>query len=212
MTRMNATPDLIDDAVARRENPYASRFVRPGAMPYVFPSDMTIARLVDRFDELGRRAAITGPHGSGKSTLLASLTAELAARGNDVVSRALRDGAQGFEPIDFQQLSPRSVLVIDGYEQLSLWRRIAIALGVRRRRAGLIVTTHDAVRLPILYRTTTTPESAVQLALQLAATSTSTEVANPIAPDDVRRLFARHEGNLREVFFSLYDLYESRRS
>jgi hypothetical protein len=32
-----------------------------------------------------------------------------------------------------------------------------------------------------------------------------------IAREDVDAAFSRHEGNLRETLFALYDLYESRR-
>src|SRR5437773_2054864 len=43
--------------------------------------DMTWEEIDNRFERLGRRAAIIGAHGRGKTTLLEDFTARLAARG-----------------------------------------------------------------------------------------------------------------------------------
>lgn len=55
-------------------NPFATRYVAPGALPWIPPLQQSLPELAIRFQqELGRRAAIIGPHGSGKSTLLTQL-------------------------------------------------------------------------------------------------------------------------------------------
>ena len=58
-------------AMTEHDNPFSSRYIRPGAIPY-YPCDgRTPAALADQFlQQASPMAAIVGPHGSGKSTLL----------------------------------------------------------------------------------------------------------------------------------------------
>lgn len=57
--------------MTEHDNPFSSRYIRPGAIPY-YPCDgRTPAALADQFlQQASPMAAIVGPHGSGKSTLL----------------------------------------------------------------------------------------------------------------------------------------------
>jgi hypothetical protein len=194
-------PSPIDD------NPFASRYVRPGAMPYRFDHGHDVEFILRRFDEAGRRGQIVGPHGSGKSTLLAALAAALRAKGEQTKIVELHDGCRHL-PADADPPAG-GVLLVDGYEQLSRISRWRLAYGVRRRQAGLIVTTHTPQRLPTLYTTAVGEDAAVQLAEQLLVRSQGPDC---IRADEVRALFRAEHGNMREVFFRLYDLYESRRS
>ncbi|MFO0921929.1 MAG: hypothetical protein U0905_05500 [Pirellulales bacterium] len=66
--------------MATKNNPFASRFIRPGALDYHFSAGQTAAKLAEQFTgRLQRRAAIVGPHGSGKSTLLHTLIPHLGS-------------------------------------------------------------------------------------------------------------------------------------
>ncbi len=72
---------------------------------------------------------------------------------------------------------------------------------------GLIGTAHSDVELPLLYAPEPNEDLAwkiVQLLLQRGEPL--------ITREDVHESFARHQGNLREMLFDLYDLYELRRS
>lgn len=189
------------------DNPFASRYVRPGAVPYQFYHGHDEEFILRRFEEAGRRGQIVGPHGSGKSTLLASLAATLQSRNVPTKIVELHDGCRKLP--DEADPPPGGVLVVDGYEQLGRLARCRLAYRIRRRQAGLIVTTHEPQRLPTLYTTAVGEDAAVQLAEQLLARSQRPAC---IRADEVRALFRAEHGNLREVFFRLYDLYESRRS
>lgn len=189
------------------ENPFASRYVRPGVLAYDFAARTSAATLVDRFLATGRRAQIVGRHGSGKSTLLAELADELRARGVHVALVELHDGCRDL-PVDADPPA-EGVLLVDGYEQLGRLARWRLGLRLRRRKTGLLVTVHQPRALPTLYTTEVGPELAVALAERRLAAS---EAPQRIAADEVRALFAAEQGNMREVFFRLYDLYESRRS
>jgi len=194
-------------AAARPENPFSSRFVRPGAMEFLFPSGTTPASLVDAFLAGNRCGQIVGPHGSGKSTLLAALERELARREIPIAHVELHDGERRLP--NFAPPSMGGVIIVDGYEQLGWWARRKL----RRLRSdhglGLLVTTHCSAGFATLYETTTTPQLAEQLTGRLLGEQQS---STGLAPAEIRQAYEHARGNLRELFFRLYDLYESRRS
>jgi hypothetical protein len=103
--------------------------------------------------------------------------------------------------------SDATQIVVDGFEQLRWRDRSLLRRDCRHHGAGLLVTTHRSVGLPHLFSTSTSLELAEELVGRLLPTG----LAAPVAADDVASSFRRHEGNLREVLFELYDLYESRR-
>src|SRR5258707_1037455 len=79
-------------------NPFSTRFVRPGAIPYQFPERVTADSLVEQLRSQNCRGAIIGPHGTGKSTLLATLIPAIENAGCKVRSIALHDGQRKLPP------------------------------------------------------------------------------------------------------------------
>lgn len=195
-----------------QSNPFATRFVRPGAIPFEFPPGLDARRLLARLEAQGWRGAIVGPHGSGKSTLLAALLAELRNAGHSVAAVSLHEGQRRLGPCTPLLERPdgdrrQTLLAIDGYEQLGLVSRWLVQRQCRRRDIGLLVTTHRPSGLPTLFETRPTAELAARLADRLLGGH-----APPSWPQAVERSFQAHRGNLREVLFDLYDLYESQRT
>ncbi len=198
------------DDLPPASNPFSAHRIRPGAIPYHFPPGHTAEGLLARLEQSGWQGQIVGPHGTGKSTLLAALRPLIERRGKATLLYELHD-RQRYLPVKAgqEELTGGSLLIVDGYEQLSLWSRIRLRRLCRRRRLGLLVTTHRPAALPVLFRT----QSSCQLALRLARELLRGEAEGDevIAVDEVSRLFAEHQGNLREVLFGLYDLYELNR-
>jgi len=95
-------------------------------------------------------------------------------------------------------------IVVDGYEQLRWLPRIWLKRRCRRWRAGLLVTAHLDMGLPPLYRT----ETNAELARRVVARLLGEREADWLSSQQVECLLATHRGNLREVLFALYDLYE----
>ncbi|HEX3871085.1 MAG TPA: hypothetical protein VHV77_11645 [Pirellulales bacterium] len=190
-------------------NPFATRRVRPGAIEFQFPSGCTLENLAARFEAGGGRGQIVGPHGSGKSTLIASLASALTSRGYELLTVTLHAGQRRLPcplPRRPQNAKPL-VVVIDGNEQLGRFSAWWLRRTCARRGFGLLVTTHRACTLPLLYTVEPSLSTTLKLFEHLLP-----ESDNRIASADVEALYARHRGNVREVLFGLYDLYEARRS
>lgn len=195
------------DQSAATENPFCSRRVRPGALPFLFAPGQDAARLVDRLSRHGWWGQIVGPHGSGKSALLAALVPAIGRAGRRVLRVQLHDRQRRL-PHDWKRvpdLDRSAVLTVDGYEQLGLWARVSLKRSCRRRGAGLLVTAHAPVGLPELFHATVNLELAQRIVVQLQR-----DHRPHITPGDVASRFAHHAGNMREILFELYDLYEKR--
>lgn len=194
-------------------NPFATRFTRPAAGEYLFPADVDAETLVARLRLNHWWGQITGPHGSGKSTLLQTLLPRLEAAGRAIVFYALNPSLPrsssampsfGSLRASVAAWTPTTQIVLDGYEQLGWLRRTWWKRQCRRHGAGLLVTGHGDLGLPPLWQTETSAELLHRVVLRLVGESTA-----PWLPDEqLDELFATHRGNLREVLFALYDLYE----
>jgi hypothetical protein len=187
------------------ENPFCTRRIRPGAMPFLFPQGEDVETLLDRLRRNGWRGEIVGQHGSGKSALLATLIPRIEHAGQQTVLVELHDGQRRL-PIDLRRddrLRPPVVLIIDGYEQLSRWSRFLLKRHCRRHSIGLLVTAHASVGMPELCRTVATLELAARVVAQLTA-----EQSPPCTASELAASFTRCHSNLREMLFDLYDLCE----
>lgn len=184
-------------------NPFASRHIRPGALPYQFPPGDNLSGCLARLAGQRHWGQIVGPHGTGKSTLLHTLLPALESQGQEIVHFALQGGQRRLPEGAWQMpLSPRHIVVVDGYEQLGPWTRWKLQRRCRRRGAGLIVTSHRDLGLPLLMRT------AADTDLVWDLVETLTDHRPPCRRHAVESLLAAHQGNVREVLFSLYDLCE----
>lgn len=187
-------------------NPFCTRFVRPGGAPFLFSGDVTITDVAEKWRGLGRMGVIVGPHGSGKSTLWEELVGVLGATGQTIRKIRLHEGERRL-PTEF--LLPGSpgeetVLAIDGLEQLG-WRGRRGIARFCRAGGGLLATSHQEGRWPTLWRTEPSLHLAMALVRRLAPDSTW------IREDDLRGVFERSGGDVRETLFAAYDLVEARR-
>lgn len=213
------------------DNPFSSRRVRPGALPFLFAGKDSVGKLVGRLRENGWWGQIVGPHGSGKSTLLAMLLPAIEQAGQSVLRIELHDrcwrlpDSRGDCP-DFGGDCPNfraakmglfpsvnqagrkisAVSICDGFQQLGRWQRFRLKRFCRRARLGLLVTAHLPVGLPDLCHTATSLPLARQIVEQLQR-----DYRAYVTEADVAEHFSRRGGDLRETLFDLYDLYEARR-
>ncbi len=195
------------DQLANPSNPFCTRRVRPGAIAFRFSGSENVHRIIQRLWENQWFGQIVGPHGSGKSTLLRTLDAAWHDVSRSPTTIQLRDG-QCRLPVSRQHISSwdRSTqVIVDGYEQLALTARWRLRRWCRLRGCGLLVTCHRPTRLPVVYRTEISTETTRQLVAQLVA-----DTPYLVSPEEIDRCFWQCKGNVRETFFALYDVVQSK--
>jgi hypothetical protein len=195
--------DVADD------NPFSTRYVRPGAIPFQFPAGESAASIVARLRDAGWRGEIIGPHGAGKSSLLQALMPPIrdAGRQPRLIQLHAADRRIPIAWRDLNAFPPETLLLVDGYEQLSGWARFRLRRLCDRKRFGLVVTAHEPTGLATLYRFQPDRAALVAVVQWLLRHETTSRIASA----DVDQAFDACSGNIRETLFRLYDIYEERR-
>jgi hypothetical protein len=190
-------------------NPFSTRYTTPSATDYLFPEGTDAPRLLARLEKSAWWGQIIGPHGSGKSTLLHALLSGLQSAGRSVVFHTLHqsDRRLPIAAATSGTWDEHTQVVVDGYEQLGWLQRIKLKTKCRARRAGLLVTAHRSVGLPLLWETSTNSDLAWQIVCRLLDGRGRKCIQRP----DVEATFGAQRGDLRETLMALYDLYEQRR-
>src|SRR5262245_29398629 len=118
----------MQSSPAIASNPFSTRFIRPGAIPFVFPAGVSQPSLLNDFERFGRWCQIIGNHGSGKSTLLHSLRPELERVYGVQWAQVSPDTGRiqwiGSSSKALKRSEP-AICVIDGFDRLgwlSRWR------------------------------------------------------------------------------------------
>lgn len=191
----------------RPHNPFATRSVRPGAIPYRCAQGESLCGLMDFLRRSHWWGQIVGDHGSGKSTLLASLIPEIHRYGRQVIVYRLNasDRRPWLREIWEARWSSNTQVVVDGFSQLYRWERFFLQQTVRRTKAGLLVTSHRSLGLPCLTKTQTDLATVLEIVAELVG-------QNPhlISRNDVAASMLAKGNNVREILFDLYNLYELR--
>ncbi len=165
---------------------------------YQFPEGDELS-ILRQFEEQGHRGALVGPEGSGKSTLLLGLEKRFRERCFETVRIVLHPESLCLHAKTvisaLSGLRNGSILIIDGAEQLTpiVWRIICLAA------PRLLITSHREGLLPTLYRCRTTEALMEQLLIGLLG-----ERAESMKRISLE-LFRLHDGNIRNVLWSLYD-------
>lgn len=199
-------------------NPFCTRFVRPGAIPYRFVgSHGDLNSICDRLQS-SRNGLIIGPHGSGKSTLLQSLMPFLQQRfgrighlqlsANPLVTplgRMLQKRQSWILVRDhWASLNDNDLVIIDGLEQTFAHDRIRMLCRPKNRRPAILGTSHSRLfGLPVLFQTRTSRELIVQLTERLIHNQPD------LVAGLVHHKLANHDWdrpvNLRDFWFECYD-------
>lgn len=197
-----------DDLTGDPRNPFATRFTRPGQVPYFFRPAESLASLQASWSDANRVGQVVGPHGSGKTTLLAAWGGhleELAVPVHRILVTAAHPLPPHHEMAPWSAIGPESVVLVDGYERFPPFRRWRLKRAIRKQGAGLLVSCHR----PMGFSWTYYPPH--DLAHLQAIVRWLQRNCHPLIDDrDVAQSFTGCGGNLRETLFALYDLYRIR--
>ena len=200
---------MSDSQSASFENPFSARFVRPGAIPFIFPAGISLDGLIARWEANSRRGEICGPHGTGKSTLLVAFIEALEARGLSAALTVQRAGQRRLPVGWIRDVASRGaqVLVIDGYEQLGWVDRWRLNRFCTKRGMGIVVTAHKPMGFPPLYCTSVDLTLASEVVSRLLG-------ERDWRPSEhaIEQALTAYRGNLREALFALYDDYQREQS
>ena len=198
----------MESQVASSSNPFSTRYVRPSAVPYVFPDGVDAQQLLATLGTAGWWGQIIGPHGSGKSTLLHTLVPHVEGAGRRVAFHTLRQDQRrlGVSRAAISTWDANTQVVVDGFEQLNWLCRISLRRVCRKRRAGLLVTAHRPIGLPTLWTTPTSAPLARRIVVGLLGETPKVHIAE----EEIDELLDANRGDVRELLMDLYDVYEQR--
>ncbi|WP_411845791.1 hypothetical protein AAFN60_19575 [Roseibacillus persicicus] len=185
-------------------NPFA-----PDRIQRLLPFDPTLSgttweAIESRWEKLSRRAAVRGHHGSGKTTFLDAFAPRLQPRFRverlflhrdsrqlDQEQRQLLESIRGQQDV---------ILFVDGEGHLTgserkALRKLSLTLG------GYLAARHHRSRLPTLLHLKSDPLLARTL-LEKIEPAASRELH-----ESLPAIFRKKNGNLRELWLSLYDNY-----
>ena len=163
-----------------------------------------------RWKDLGQWGAIVGPHGTGKSTLLRTLKDRLRSQGEEPEWITLRSSEQ--LNLDFLN-STRPLVLLEGLERLSLLRQFVLLGQLRRRDCRVLATLHsDSMAWPWQLKTVRKTEVSTELVKLLFNRLVDNDDSRLVAWCDALECWQHRNGDLRELWFELYELYESRRN
>ena len=189
----------------RAANPFdASRFA-PGAIPWIETEAGEMEHWLARAIAPGARHQILGAHGSGKSTLLVHLARRARAKGVRVV--AFR-GAQPTSLATLLARAPRAggLVLVDEVAEMSKVRFACVRALATATGHGLVVSTHRDRGFATLTHRRVDDALATEIVGWLARDGGR----DAFAPPPLAPLLAAHDGNLREVCFTLYDCWAGR--
>ena len=191
-------------------NPFSTRFFQPGAMEYAFLTHGCWDKIVDSALEGGQCKLIVGPHGSGKSTFVLSLIPKLTQRlagGQVRLLQLSSDGTAGRKVrLDMPHWRTYQVIIIDGIEQLSWYRRWFVMWHCHRYQRPLLATSHRVFRnCQVLWQTRIDSKTERWVLETILADYGPEHVERALQSDAWKFSRARHGDNLRETLFDMYD-------
>lgn len=191
-------------------NPFATRCFQPGALDYEFFGKQEWSTFAKQCRNQRGCSLIVGPHGTGKSTLLITLAKELMTLDPEIRIESLflhNDGKSSKRFLkSYSNWHKSDIVLLDGFEQLSFIRRIQICVSARWNSWSVIATTHrNFLGCPVLWRTSIDATTERWVMAKLLESRPTDVLSQALSSEDWRVSRVRHQQNLRESLFDMYD-------
>lgn len=191
-------------------NPFATRCFQPGALDYEFFGKQEWSTFAKQCRNQTGCALIVGPHGTGKSSLLITLAKELMTLDPEIRIESLflhNDGKSSKRFLkSYSNWDKSDIVLLDGFEQLSFIRRVQVCVSARRNSLSVIATTHrNFLGCPVLWRTSIDATTERWVMAKLLESRSSDVLSQALSSEDWRVSRVRHQQNLRESLFDMYD-------
>ncbi len=182
-----------------RENPFRAERVRSLQFrPHGLGWDELMARLA----ELNYRAAFIGHEGAGKTTALEQLARKLEEQGwkSELVYLGPLQRKEIIQKLRRLNADAKTIILIDSAEKIPklVW---GLVTRFYRNAGGLVITAHNPGRLPTLYQCSTSESLLDELLVELVPSPA------PALRREAKAKFNQLSGNIRHVFWQLYDLW-----
>ena len=216
-----STAHRVSSEAAFFVNPFSTKFVRPGSIPYRFPTGTSQQGLVQSI-RAAKRSLIVGAHGTGKSTLIETLIDPLR-ESFPAVERVQLHAAETRKPIDLirhrsanlqavieqqerlQQQAESGLLIVDGIEQLGRVGRTRVLARAIRMQQFLMATSHvEMIGMRCVYRTHVSAKLIRDLLDYLLADSSADVVQRLEAAITDKKV--SNVQDVRSFLFRMYDL------
>ena len=178
---------------SRFANPFATCWTRTGALPWCATDSVDPPSVVAALKAADWRGQLVGPHGVGKSSLLEALIPPLRVHGKQPVLCS-----------DASAAPATGTLLIDGFERLAPTDAQALISRWSNECRSFVLTTHRPIDgVAVVARLTPNQRLLGSLFGWLTRSAET-----PVTIADAQASLVRHDGNLREVWFDLYDLHD----